>query len=306
MLQNIITGAVLLAAVAALAVLACNLLRTRRQLAEMAQALAEIRAGNGARRMLAKPRDAAAPLVYELNGIVAQYEGQLAAARRTDEANKQLMTSLSHDVRTPLTTLIGYLDAAHRGIVAGKEREEYIDTARRKAYDLKEYIDILFDWFRLNSNELAFTMKRLDATELTRDILKDWVPVFEERGIDFNVDIPECPCILRLDEDGYTRVVNNLVQNVIAHSGATHIGVSMKRQGRQIEICVSDNGVGIAREDLPHIFDRLYKCDRARSEQGSGLGLSITRQMTEKMGGTISASSVPGEKTEFVLAFPPA
>ena len=65
------------------------------------------------------------------------------------------MTSLSHDVRTPLTTLIGYLDAAHKGIVSGKDRDDYIETARRKVHDLKEYIDVLFDWFKLNSNEFA-------------------------------------------------------------------------------------------------------------------------------------------------------
>lgn len=68
------------------------------------------------------------------------------------------MTSLSHDVRTPLTTLIGYLDAAHKGIVTGKDRDDYIETARRKAHDLKEYIDVLFDWFKLNSNEFATMM----------------------------------------------------------------------------------------------------------------------------------------------------
>ena len=101
------------------------------------------------------------------------------------------MTSLSHDVRTPLTTLIGYLDAAHKGIVNGKERDDYIETARRKAHDLKEYIDVLFDWFKLGSNEFSMNISTVDLTELTRNILIDWIPIFEDAQIDFVADIPE-------------------------------------------------------------------------------------------------------------------
>ena len=79
------------------------------------------------------------------------------------------MTSLSHDVRTPLTTLIGYLDAAHKGLVTGRDRDDDIETARRK-----EYIDVLFDWFKLNSNEFALEIQSVEAEELTRNILIDW------------------------------------------------------------------------------------------------------------------------------------
>ena len=100
---------------------------------------------------------------------------------------------LFRSVRTPLTTLIGYLDAAHRGIVTGKDKDDYIETARRKAHDLKEYIDILFDWFKLNSNEFAMDINTVEAAELTRNILIDWIPIFEDRQIDYNIDIPEQP-----------------------------------------------------------------------------------------------------------------
>lgn len=93
------------------------------------------------------------------------------------------MTSLSHDVRTPLTTLIGYLDAAHKGMVNGKERDDYIENARRKAHDLKEYIDVLFDWFKLGSNEFSMNISTVDLTELTRNILIDWIPILESSSV---------------------------------------------------------------------------------------------------------------------------
>lgn len=278
--------------------------RVKRQVAEMAEILADIKNGNGNRRMLAEPHEIVAPLAYEMNGIIVSYENRLAALRQTEGSNRQLMTSLSHDVRTPLTTLIGYLDAAHKGIVSGKEKEAYIETARRKAHDLKDYIDLLFDWFKLNSNEFALEMRTVEGTELTRDALIDWIPLLEEQQMEYCIEIPEQPFRVRLDPDAYRRILNNLIQNVIAHSHADTLSISLSRQGQSMTVVVADNGIGIEREDLKHIFDRLYKCDKGRSEKGSGLGLSIARQLAEKMNGTIGAESTPGRGTTFTLRFP--
>ncbi len=247
--------------------------RVKKQIAEMTDVLVDVKNGNGNRRILSATNELTAPLAYEINEIVVAYESRLSTVRQTEETNRQLMTSLSHDVRTPLTTLIGYLDAAHKGLVTGKDRDGYIETARRKAHDLKEYIDVLFDWFKLNSNE-------------------------------FDIDIPEQPVRVRLDMDSYMRIINNLIQNVIAHSHADKIKISLSKKENSMELLLADNGVGIAKEDLKHIFERLYKCDKGRSEKGSGLGLSIVHQLVEKMGGSITVESLPGKGTEFMLLFP--
>ena len=240
----------------------------------------------------------------EINEIVVAYESRLSTVRQTEETNRQLMTSLSHDVRTPLTTLIGYLDAAHKGLVTGKDRDDYIETARRKAHDLKEYIDVLFDWFKLNSNEFALEIQSVEAAELTRNILIDWIPIFEDKQVEYDIDIPEQPVRVRLDMDSYMRIVNNLIQNVIAHSHADKIKIALSKKENNMELLLADNGVGIEKEDLKHIFERLYKCDKGRSEKGSGLGLSIVHQLVEKMGGSIAVESLPGKGTEFMLLFP--
>lgn len=290
--------------------------RVRGQLAEMVEILEDVKSGNGNRRILSETHELTAPLAYELNDIILSYERRLCACHQMEETNRQLMTSLSHDVRTPLTTLIGYLDAAQKGIVTGKERDDYIETACRKAHDLKEYIDVLFDWFRLGSDEFTLNMTTVDLTDLTRSILICWVPLLENARIDFTIDIPEQPFPARLDPDGYTRIINNLMQNVLSHSQADKIRISLTEQDNKqrmtgfadhplfIKIVVADNGIGIEKEDLKHIFERLYKCDRGRSEKGSGLGLSIARQLAEKMGGTITAESTPGKGCAFTLLFP--
>ena len=269
--------------------------RVKKEISEISDALEDIKNGNGNRRILAETHELVAPLAYAINDIILSYEKRLSAYHQTDETNRQLMTSLSHDVRTPLTTLIGYLDAAHKGIVDGKERDDYIETARRKAHDLKEYIDVLFDWFKLGSNEFSMNIAEIDLTELTRNILIDWIPIFEDTQVDFTIDIPEQPFRVQIDPDGYMRILNNLIQNVISHSHADKIEIVLSEQNRNIKILLSDNGIGIGKEDLKHIFDRLYKCDKGRSEKGSGLGLSIVHELVEKLNGTITADSTLGE-----------
>ena len=278
--------------------------RVKKQIAEMTDALVDVKNGNGNRRILSATNELVSPLAYEINEIVVSYESRLSIVRQTEEINRQLMTSLSHDVRTPLTTLIGYLDAAYKGLVTGKDRDDYIEIARRKAHDLKQYIDVLFDWFKLNSDEFALEIQSVEAAELTRNILIDSIPIFEDKQVDYDIDIPEQPVRVRLDTDSYMRIINNLIQNVIAHSHADKIKISLSKQGNNLRLLLADNGVGIEKEDLKHIFERLYKCDKGRSEKGSGLGLSIVHQLVEKMGGNITVESLLGKGTEFMLLFP--
>lgn len=293
-------------AIAIISVLICGFVirRVKAQINGMLDALEDIKVGNGNRRILSATDELTASIAYEVNDIVSSYEKELSSFRQAEEVNKQLMTSLSHDVRTPLTTLIGYLDAAHKGIVTGKDKDEYVEIARRKAHDLKEYIDVLFDWFKLNSDEFVLSIDPVEAVELTRNILIDWIPIFEDKQIDYSIDIPEQPFRVRLDPDAYMRVLNNLIQNVIVHSHADKIQISLSKQDGNMKIVVADNGVGIEKDDLKHIFERLYKCDKGRSEKGSGLGLSIVHQLVEKMNGTITAESTPGNGTMFALYFP--
>ena len=290
---------------AAAALAACAALhRTRQKLAEIERAVADIRSGNGCRRILARPGEPAAALVYEINDIVQNYEGRLAALQTAQEANRQLMTSLSHDVRTPLTTLIGALDAAHRGLLTGQAREDSLAAAHRKAHELKDYVDALFDWFKLNSGEFSLQPRPVEAVELTRNFLADWVPLWEEQGMNYRLQIPEGPFRAALDPDAYRRILNNLLQNALTHSRAQCTSVTLTARDGALEVQVADDGVGIPAEALPHIFERLYKGDASRGSRGSGLGLSIARQLALCMGGSLTAASTPGKGAVFTLQFP--
>lgn len=300
----IVLTVLLIASLLALGIAHTKLRHIKTKLNEMEEILAEVQQGNGNRKVLIGKDDMMAPLAYRLNEIVYAYEEKLLSLKKADETNKQLMTSLSHDVRTPLTTLIGYLDAIHSGLVSGAEGKEYLDTARSRAYDLKNYIDILFDWFRLNSNEFTLSFENVEVSELTRNVLKDWIPVFREKRLGFDIEIPEKCIMVKIDLDGYSRIVNNLVQNAVTHSHADKITITMEVRTNTMSLCIADDGIGIAKNDLNHIFDRLYKCDKGRSENGSGLGLSIVSQMVERMGGTITVESEVNRYTAFTVKLP--
>ena len=281
-----------------------KLVDVKERMREISDTLDDITQGNNDRKFLVRPRDITSEICYKLNQIVLTHKRQMAEQKRTEEANKQLMTSLSHDVRTPLASIMGYLDAVHKGIVTGEERENYIESARLRSHDMKDYVDVLFEWFKLNLDEEIFQMKQTDLTETTRDTLKDWIPIFETKSVEYEIDIPEESISVNLDSDAYARILNNILQNVMVHSKASKVTISLGVLNGKAEISIKDNGHGISQADLPHVFDRLYKCDRARAAKGSGLGLSITKRLVEKMDGTVCAESSWMKYTVFYVRFP--
>lgn len=303
-LEMLLTALLFLAG-GAILVLAGKLYQARKSVRDMNEALEDIRNGNLNRRILAAPDNILAPFFYKINDIMEGYRDTIAELNERDQANRQMMTSLSHDVRTPLTTLIGYLDAVHSHLVEGGEREAYIETAREKAHSLQIYVDDLFEWFKLNSNERVLEIAPVNVTEMTQTVLSDWLPVFEQNKIDYAFFIPEKCITVSLDTAAYRRILNNLIQNVVSHSSASAISVGVEEKKDCVEIWVKDNGRGIPARELDHIFDRLYKCDPARMGKGSGLGLSIVEQMVRLQNGGIRVTSEVGKGTSFLLDFKP-
>lgn len=299
-------------------VLCSKVISINKKISESIEVLDDIKKGNGNRKILSKDNDNFSEIIYKINEIVYLYEEKLTEFRKKENANNQLLTSLSHDIRTPLTSIIGYTDAIKKELLKdglnykydlqnvienNNVIENYIDIVREKSYSLKEYLDNVFDWFKLNSNEFYLDLKDTEITELSRNIIKSWIVIFEEKDIDFDIEIEEKEIICNLDQNAYARVINNIIQNAVEHSKTKKIQISIKESNRKIFITIKDFGVGIEPDDLEHIFDRLYKCDKARNKVGSGLGLYITKELVEKMNGCIDVKSEIGEGTEFEIIF---
>ncbi|WP_010271592.1 sensor histidine kinase [Paenibacillus senegalensis] len=245
-----------------------------------------------------------ADISYELNGIMEANRNQIAQLKKSDEASRQILTGLSHDVRTPLASLLGYLEALNQGMHDDKEQREYISVAYRKAADLKALVDKLFEWFKLNSNEQQFSMEETDINEYTREILIDWLPVLEQSHISLAVNIEDDDLVLSLDQMAYRRIMDNLLQNAVRHSGCTQITIAVRPLPGSVLLEVANNGRAIPAQQLPFIFERLYKGNAARSDKGSGLGLAITKELVTALKGEISVSSNPGNDTVFSIRLP--
>ena len=233
-------------------------------------------------------------------------QAQLIHQKQSEQAYKRLMTSLSHDVKTPLASLVGYLEAIENNIVTGEEKDAYLHVAYEKSQHLKHFVENLFEWVKLDSGEQVFHFERLDINELSRNIMADWIPVLENNHNAYEIDIPENECFMRIDQNAYTRILNNLIQNIIVHSEADLLKISLMEEQEKVQIIVADNGKGITSQHLPHIFERLYQCDDSRSARGNGLGLAITKELVSIHKGTIIANSTPNVGTEFIISLPKA
>ncbi len=280
------------------------ILKMKREINQIMEILQEIKEEGSRQKFLIKPNDGFANMKNLLNEIFYEYENKIEAFAITSNANQHLMTSLSHDIRTPITTLMGYLDAVYMKIVEGEKKEKYIGLAKDKAYDIKEYIDKLFEWFRLNSDEEVFQIEELDIAEKSRQILADWIPLLEEERMEFEIEIPDSMIAVEIDGGCYSRIINNIMQNILAHSRADTINIYADSRDGIFVLRIRDNGIGISEENLKYVFERLYKCDESRHDKGSGLGLNIAKLLTEKMKGTIEVKSELGKGTEFIIEFP--
>ena len=275
----------------------------RKQLRQMLDVLVAAKNGEN-KKIFIKDNGVVLKISFEINELIYSHNQELSRQKRLEQANKELLTSLSHDVRTPLTSLLGYLDALESGIVDDGEKEEYIKIARKKAYDLKRLIDTLFDWFKIDSKELKLIMQDTDICELTKEIVIDWLPTLEQKEITPEIEIPDEEWIIELDLSAYKRMVSNLIQNAVEHSSCSRLEIAAKQNDSIISIIVKDNGIGIGKDKLPQVFERLYKGDTSRSRQSSGLGLSIVKELAKMHGGRVTAQSNIGEYTEFTIELP--
>ena len=293
-------------ALAVIFYLVLKLYRVREQISFIKDALEDLKRGNLNRRVLAQENDMTKQICYDINEIAISSQTQLIHQKQSEQAYKRLITSLSHDVKTPLASLVGYLEAIESNIVTGKEKDEYLHVAYEKSQHLKHFFENLFEWVKLDSGEQAFHFENTDLNELTRNIIADWVPVLESSNFEYEFTIPETEYTVRIDINAYTRILNNLLQNTITHSEGSKMTLQIVESRQKAKIVIADNGKGISSDNLPHIFERLYQCDHSRSAKGNGLGLAIAKELVAVHKGTITADSTPGKGTEFIRSLPKA
>lgn len=284
-------------------VLCLEMVKTNRQLETLCDVLADVKGGNLNRRILAQKTGRIKEICYGINEIVESMQNRIVEQKISEQSYKRLMTGLSHDVKTPLASLIGYLEAIDGCMVKEEKRDRYVNIALMKAIRLKEFTNDLFEWVKLDAKEKMFHFQKLDIVELTRTIISDWLNVFEKKEIAYEFQIPETECPMFLDKMAYERIINNLFQNIVIHSDADKMKLDMEISGEKVCITITDWGTGIEEEKLPFIFERLYQCDEARAADGNGLGLAIVKELLEAHHASIYVESKAGEFTRLKILF---
>lgn len=272
---------------------------------EMESVLADMVSGNLNRHLVVRESDAWAEVCYGINALSAACQAKQRQMRALESANKQLLTSLTHDVRTPLTSLRGYLEALDSAALSAEERRADVQIVQRKAQELQRYVEQLFLWFKLANGEERCQPERGDWAEAIRRIAVKWLPRWEDAGWQYELALPEEAVWVRFDPVACQRMLDNILSNSLTHSGGSLVTLSLQTQAEEAVLCAADNGQGVAEEDLPHLFERLYTGDASRRQgQGSGLGLAIVRSLAEAQGGRVWAESAPGAGLRVFVALP--
>lgn len=257
-------------------------------------------------QIFSKKDDDLGRLAFEVNRLAALYGNAQQRYEKEQLAKKQLISNLSHDVRTPLVSVIGYLEAIVQGRINDSQQDDYIETAYQKAILLKEQVNQLFEFVQSDANEIILSMDKIDICETVRQVLIDFIPIIENEQIELELSIPDEEVNTIADRDGFMRIIQNIIKNTLTHGGeGKYLGVFIKKESSYVCIDISDRGRGIAGEDLPFVFERLYKADSARS-RGGGIGLAIAKELAVKMNGNIEIlRSIPGD-TVFRITMPEA
>ena len=211
--------------------------------------------------------------------------------RKVYEKKRNLMLSdIAHDLRTPITTIAGYSKAINDNMVISEEKKrEYLLAIENKSARMNDLINLLFEYVRLDSENYGLRKDEIDLPELLRTIAASLYSDIEEKGMEFEISIPEEVHMVSLDRVQFSRVVVNLINNAIRHNKAgTTIFLEMKKEKDKIHIEVSDNGELIPAFLAEHIFEPFAMGDASRTAQsGSGLGLSIAKKIVEMHGWTL-------------------
>ena len=224
-----------------------------------------------------------------------------------DKNNKELISNISHDLKTPITAIKGYVEGIMDGVASSPEKiDKYIRTIYNKANDMDKLIDELTFYSKIDTNGIPYNYKVISVVDFFTDCAKEVGLDMESMNIDFyfnnNVDRDT---FIVADVEQMKRVVNNIISNSVKYMDKNDpkIGISLLDEGDFVRIDINDNGIGISSKDLPYIFDRFYRTDSSRnsSKGGSGIGLSIVRKIVEDHGGRIWAKSELGSGTDIII-----
>lgn len=242
-----------------------------------------------------KGNDEIAQLCLNINFMSNELKRKLDHERVIEKAKNELISGVSHDLRTPLTSIKGYLQLLKDKEYQKQEQlEEYIDIAYSKTEMLENLIESLFEYTKLSGQEIKLEYQRLCLNDIVKQVSMDYAPLFQREKLNLQLSIPHEKYYVQIDPEKFVRVIENLLVNALKYSlKPGEVWVSLKPDSTGVKMIIQNKGQKIEAENLSRLFDRFYRLEQSRSQEtgGTGLGLAIAKSIVQLHKGKIWAES---------------
>lgn len=245
-------------------------------------------------------------LAAQINRLLEKHLKVKADYRHSEMASKRMLSNISHDMKTPMTVVLGYLEIMR---LNGETAPEILEKTEQKAQSVMDLIDRFFTLAKLEAGDADLELSKVDLCEICRESVLDFYEILTKAEFQVEIDLPEKPVFVMGNEEALQRVLCNLISNAIRYGAAgKYLGISLRIEENQVCIDVADKGKGIEKSFAESVFDRLFTMEDSRNRdiQGNGLGLAIVKNLVGQLGGEILLDSVPHVKTTFTVKLPRA
>ncbi len=227
-------------------------------------------------------------LLKRINLLYNARQTERIIYQRREEQIRQEIENISHDLRTPLTSILGYLNLIEDEDTSVAEKTEYLEIIRRRARILQGFIGDFYEISRIEADDYSFQLTSIPVQHSLKEVAVAYYLEFEKRNISVDISLEDIPCYIIADKLQFERILNNLVQNALKYAEKQFM---IKQLHTKDSCCIQfiNDTANLTEEELSRIFERFYTGDQSRANQSSGLGLTITKLLTEKMKGHINA-----------------
>lgn len=256
-------------------------------------------------------------LSIKINSLIDEFQKVYERNKRNEEARKKMVSNISHDLRTPLTSMLGYMELildnnmvnedSNMQSLSNNKNNQYLKIIYNKGNDLYKLMEEFFTLSKLDANDINLKIREINVSEIIRQNLVSFFIEMKKLNIEPKINLPKDEIYALGDEKALNRILNNLINNSIKYgSQGTMIGVNLIDGEERISVEIYDDGEGIPESEINYVFDRLYTVEKSRKlgTKSSGIGLTIVKKLVKALGGTISVSSIPFEKTVFIFTLP--
>lgn len=238
-------------------------------------------------------------LAAQINRLLENHLKVKADYCRSEIASKKMLSNISHDIKTPMTVILGYLEIMR---INGTSTDEMLGKIEQKAENVMELINQFFTLAKLESGDMDIELSRIDVCEVCRESTLDFYEILTSKDFQVDIDIPETSVYVHGNKEAIQRILFNLISNVIRYGAdGKYLGINLRTDKNAVFIDVIDKGKGIDKNFATSVFDRLFTMEdsRNRNIQGNGLGLTISKNLALQLGGDIILDSTPNVKTVF-------